>query len=203
MSSGDTIGLATAVVVANIDPMDQGRVSVQFAGRSNAMWSPVAVPTGAAAASIPIGSRVLVGFENGDGDHPFVLGTVQAAAGVAAALPATSGLTTASGLSVVLDDGAQTLTLATPAGLAVTLSDVVGAIRIADASGNLVVFDHGGVAVTSAGTVTVTAATVHVATRALQVDTATAIFSDVVQCDTLIANSVVASSYTPGAGNVQ
>jgi hypothetical protein len=27
-------------------------------------------------------------------------------------------------------------------------------------------------------------------------------FSGVVQCDTLIANSVVASRYTPGAGNV-
>ena len=27
-------------------------------------------------------------------------------------------------------------------------------------------------------------------------------FSGVVQCDTLIANSVVSASYTPGAGNV-
>jgi hypothetical protein len=27
-------------------------------------------------------------------------------------------------------------------------------------------------------------------------------FSGVVQCDTLVTNSVVASSYTPGAGNI-
>jgi hypothetical protein len=27
-------------------------------------------------------------------------------------------------------------------------------------------------------------------------------FSGVVQCDTLIANSVVSTSYTPGAGNI-
>jgi hypothetical protein len=27
-------------------------------------------------------------------------------------------------------------------------------------------------------------------------------FSGVVQCDTLIANSVAAASYTPGAGNI-
>jgi uncharacterized protein involved in type VI secretion and phage assembly len=34
------------------------------------------------------------------------------------------------------------------------------------------------------------------------VDAASADFSGVVRCETLIANSVVASSYTPGAGNV-
>jgi uncharacterized protein involved in type VI secretion and phage assembly len=34
------------------------------------------------------------------------------------------------------------------------------------------------------------------------VDAASADFSGIVRCETLIANSVVASSYTPGAGNV-
>jgi hypothetical protein len=37
----------------------------------------------------------------------------------------------------------------------------------------------------------------------MQVDAGMARFSGVVQCDTLIANSVVSSSYTPGAGNLQ
>jgi len=36
----------------------------------------------------------------------------------------------------------------------------------------------------------------------LEVDAGMSKFSGVVQCDTLIATSVVASSYTPGAGNV-
>jgi hypothetical protein len=36
----------------------------------------------------------------------------------------------------------------------------------------------------------------------LKVNAGVAQFSGVVQADTLIANSVVASSYTPGAGNV-
>ena len=40
-------------------------------------------------------------------------------------------------------------------------------------------------------------------TRAsFRVNAATANFTGVVRCDTLIANSVVASSYTPGAGNL-
>jgi hypothetical protein len=36
----------------------------------------------------------------------------------------------------------------------------------------------------------------------VEVDGAMAKFNGVVECDTLIANSVVAASYTPGAGNV-
>ena len=34
------------------------------------------------------------------------------------------------------------------------------------------------------------------------VDAGMAKFSGVVECDTLVANSVVAASYTPGAGNI-
>jgi hypothetical protein len=34
------------------------------------------------------------------------------------------------------------------------------------------------------------------------VNAGSADFSGVVRCDTLVANSVVASSYTPGQGNV-
>ena len=36
----------------------------------------------------------------------------------------------------------------------------------------------------------------------VQVSAGMAKFDGVVQCDTLVATSVVASSYTPGAGNV-
>jgi len=43
---------------------------------------------------------------------------------------------------------------------------------------------------------------VEVVAPSVNVDSAMARFSGVVQCDTLIANSVVGSSYTPGAGNV-
>ena len=200
MSSGDTVGLVTATIIDTIDPTNQGRVSVQLAGRSDSVWSDV---VGAAAASISVGSRVLLGFADDDSDHPFVLGTLQAVPDAAATLPMSNGLTTASGLSVALDDLAQTMTLATPAGLAVTLSDAAGAIRIADAIGTLVVFDSNGISVTSAGTATVSAATVQVTASAVEVDAATATFSGVIRCDTLIANSVVGSAYTPGAGNIQ
>ncbi len=36
----------------------------------------------------------------------------------------------------------------------------------------------------------------------VKVDAAMSTFSGVVKCDTLISNSVVSASYTPGAGNI-
>ena len=49
--------------------------------------------------------------------------------------------------------------------------------------------------ITSTGTVTVSAPMVRVEAGSAEV-------SGVLKCDTLIANSVVASSYTPGSGNI-
>ena len=42
----------------------------------------------------------------------------------------------------------------------------------------------------------------HVHAAFVTVDAGMSRFSGVVQCDTLITNSVVSSSYTPGAGNI-
>ena len=47
------------------------------------------------------------------------------------------------------------------------------------------------------------AAAVEINAGMVEVDAGMSRFRGVVQCDTLIANSVVASSYTPGVGNVQ
>jgi hypothetical protein len=49
---------------------------------------------------------------------------------------------------------------------------------------------------------TVNAATVEVSAGMVTVNAGMSKFSGVVQCDTLISNSVVSASYTPGAGNV-
>jgi len=48
----------------------------------------------------------------------------------------------------------------------------------------------------------VSAAQVNVSAGMVQVDAGMSQFSGVVKCDTLIATSVVSTSYTPGAGNV-
>lgn len=83
---------------------------------------------------------------------------------------------TAGGHKVVLDDNSHTVTITHSGGCSVTLTDT-------------------GVVVAANAQVTVTAPTV-------TVDSPMSKFNGVVQCDTLISQSVVSASYTPGAGNI-
>ena len=52
------------------------------------------------------------------------------------------------------------------------------------------------------GAVEVAASQVHISAGMLTVDAGMSKFSGVVKCDTLITNTVVAATYTPGAGNL-
>ena len=56
--------------------------------------------------------------------------------------------------------------------------------------------------VRTGATVAVNAGKVEVTAGSVAVKTGTATFSGVVQCNTLVTNSVVSSAYTPGVGNV-
>jgi hypothetical protein len=71
-----------------------------------------------------------------------------------------------------------------------------------EAQGSRIRIDASGIKIESAAKVEVAASAMEVSAGTLTVNAGMSKFSGVVQCDTLIANSVVASSYTPGAGNV-
>ena len=62
--------------------------------------------------------------------------------------------------------------------------------------------DTQGVSVQAASKVKVSASQVEVSAGMVKVDAGMSKFSGVVKCDTLIATTVVGSTYTPGAGNV-
>jgi hypothetical protein len=85
-------------------------------------------------------------------------------------------ITTAGGHRVVLDDNGRTVTITHSGGCSVTLTD-----------SDVVVQANAQVKVTA---------------PMVTVDSPMSKFSGVVKCDTLIAQSVVSSSYTPGAGNI-
>jgi phage baseplate assembly protein gpV len=85
-------------------------------------------------------------------------------------------ITTAGGHKVVLDDNAHTITITHSGGCSVKLTDT-----------DVVVMANAQVRVTA---------------PMITVDAAMSKFSGVVKCDTLIAQSVVSASYTPGAGNI-
>lgn len=59
-----------------------------------------------------------------------------------------------------------------------------------------------GITISTSAKVTIQAANVDSSASMVKVDAGMSKFSGVVQCDTLISNAVVSSSYTPGAGNL-
>ena len=107
-------------------------------------------------------------------------------------------------ITITLDDqqGQETLTLETPGGQILTLKDGPGTVTCEDSNGNSVAMEPAGVTVKAASKVKVEAATVEVTAGMVTVDTAMAKFSGIVKCETLIATSVISTSYTPGAGNI-
>ena len=91
--------------------------------------------------------------------------------------------------------------LRTRGGLEIVLDDKAGAVTISG-QGSRIRIDASGITIQSAAKLEIDAATVKLNAGMLEVDAGMSKFSGVVQCDTLIATSVVATSYTPGAGNV-
>ena len=76
-------------------------------------------------------------------------------------------------------------------------------VELADDNGNRLRFTTAGIEITATATLRIDAATIRMSSGMGQADAGMWKFSGVVQSDTLVTNSVVASSYTPGAGNIQ
>jgi hypothetical protein len=108
------------------------------------------------------------------------------------------------GLKVTLDDqaGQESLSIETPGGQSIILKDGPGSIILTDSNGNTITLESSGISVVSSAKVSINASVIEINAGMLTVNAGMSKFSGVVQCDTLIANSVVGASYTPGAGNI-
>ena len=85
-----------------------------------------------------------------------------------------------------------------------TLKDLVNALQgqLTTMTSAIQVDNAGNMTIGQAGTVTLQGNIVNINASSIDAQAATSKFSGVVQSDTLITNSVVSSSYTPGAGNI-
>jgi hypothetical protein len=98
--------------------------------------------------------------------------------------------------------GHEQLIIETAAGQRVTLKDGAASVLIEDANGNQIHLENGKVTVSSLARLVLQAPILEINGSAVEVNAATLRCSGVMQADTVIANTVVAASYTPGAGNV-
>jgi uncharacterized protein involved in type VI secretion and phage assembly len=155
--------------------------------------------------------EVLVAFYGGDSSRPVVIGALWNGSDAAPeSMDANNNIrsiTSRADHRLTFDDtdGQAKVVLKTAGGHKLTLDD---------AAGGTVTLEHSNgakIKIDTAGTIEITAnAQVKVqAPAGMQIDAAMVTvnaamskFSGVVKCDTLITNSVVSSSYTPGAGNV-
>jgi uncharacterized protein involved in type VI secretion and phage assembly len=204
-------GVYTASVLDNRDREDLARVFVRLPGVADAgIWARVATMMAGrnrGTMFVPdVGDEVLVAFEGGDMRHPYVIGALwngKDKPPMSSADAATTRMIRSrSGVTFRIDDKTTGLVIETPGGQRITLDDSPGSVRIEDANGNSVTLATSGITINASAKVTVNASTVDVSAGMITVNAGMSKFSGVVQCDTIIANSVVGSSYTPGAGNI-
>lgn len=82
------------------------------------------------------------------------------------------------------------------------LTGGAGGVQIKDSVGNGLTMGSFGIDLQGTTKINMSASTVKFTCGTLTVDSAMSRFSGVVKSDTVITNTVVASTYTPGAGNI-
>ena len=83
-----------------------------------------------------------------------------------------------------------------------SLDEAPGSTTLVDSSGNTVTLETSGITVTSPTLVRINALALEVSASMVTFNVAVSKFTGLVQAETLICNSVVSASYTPGAGNI-
>ncbi|HSL55540.1 MAG TPA: phage baseplate assembly protein V [Pyrinomonadaceae bacterium] len=217
---GRWYGAFPALVTDIVDPEGLGRVKIALpwspdtAGARYETWARLATfmaGNNRGSWFIPdVDDEVLIVFEGGDPRRPYVIGSLWNGKDTPPESMDGAGknfkkvLRSRNGVKLTMDDtdGREQFILETPGAQKLTLKDGPGAVEIVDSNGNSIKLEPSGITITAAAKVTINASQVAVSAGMVTVDAAMSKFSGVVQCDTMISNSVISASYTPGAGNI-
>ena len=217
---GRWYGAFPALVTDIVDPEGLGRVKIALpwspdtAGARYETWARLATfmaGNNRGSWFIPdVDDEVLIVFEGGDPRRPYVIGSLWNGKDSPPESMDGAGknfkkvLRSRNGVKLTMDDsdGREQFILETPGGQKLTLKDGPGAVEIVDSNGNSIKMEASGITITASAKVTINASQVAVSAGMVTVDAAMSKFSGVVQCDTMISNSVISASYTPGAGNI-
>ncbi len=205
---GHLHSMQLARVTENVDPDNRGRIKVRLQSSPMEMWASVVAPSAGAgygASFIPkVDELVVVAFINQD--TALVLGSIWSGS---ESRPEDADpqeehyvIRTPSETVLDFDDSEPKVELRTRSGYRISITEGGGGEVKIERGGQSVTMTASEITVESAGPVNINAATVNVSASMVQVDAAMSRFSGIVQCDTIIATSVVGTSYTPGAGNI-
>lgn len=213
----DQAQLAEVVSVNDPDGLNRVEVSLYTTTgpdrQQGTLWARVATPFAGGdrgAFFIPdVGDEVLVTFVNGDPRYPVVIGSLwngrdaapETLGGSGEEVDRWSFVGKAGTRIAIVEQSQPTIHLETPGGVTAKLTDQGGKMTI-EASGATVTIDASGVTIDTPANVSISGAMMEVSAGMVTVDAGLSSFSGVLQCDTLLATTVVASTYTPGAGNV-
>ncbi len=209
--SGHSLGslhdLHLGQVLDNQDPESRGRIQVRLHATGLEVWASVLVPSAGNGYGISWLPRqdeqVVLAFISPD--MPMVLGAVWSGSSSAPIdadrVEQRYFLQTPQGIKIMFDDEGPKVKIETPSGYFLTLDDSTQSVTVKRDS-EKIEMAASGITISSAANVKVEASQVEVNASMVQVNAGMSRFSGVVQCDTLITNSVVAASYTPGAGNI-
>lgn len=185
------IGKYRGRVENNVDPQQRARLQISSPtalGAGVLAWADACLPyaqPGVGLLSIPpVGAEVWVEFEGGDPASPVWSGFVWSAPLPPTADPGDVVIATDGGPRILLSSADRSVSVIHPNGASIELS----------ASGDITIRSTGSIGL-SASSITLEGNTV-----SLSADLVRA--SAVMQCQTLIADSVVSASYTPGTGNI-
>lgn len=209
--------LHLAEVLDTHDPEQLHRVRVRLLNRpekpAQEAWARVAMPYASHQAGWvfrpEIGDEVVVAFDRAEASEPIILGSLYNGRHLAPGpqgdkeAQAHKGIHTRSGHEISIRDHPEGgITLQTGQGHRVTLNDGDHAIHLSIEGGSSIEVGASGVAIRSPGTVTIDAATIKLNAASIEASTGMFKVSGVLQSGSLITDTVVANTYTPGAGNI-
>lgn len=198
-------------VVENEDPQGRGRVEVEIDDGADTVlvWAQVLVGSAGNGYGVQFlpesGERVLVVFPKGRTNEAVVLGSLFTGA---TALPeaevANKVIKTKEGHAIRMNDqgSSEGIQIESAAGHRIVIDDDKGEIEIAHSGGSKVTVSSTNVQVEASGTVEVSASRLEVNAASVDLNAATVSCSGILNAPNVIATTVIASTYTNGAGNI-
>ncbi len=205
---GNLQSLQLAQVIDNADPDNRGRIKVRLQASPLEVWASVVAPSAGQGYGISFIPRldeiVVLAFITQD--LPLVLGSIWAGSG---SVPEDVDpqqdhyvIRTPNGTVLEFDDGdGPKVEMRTRSGYRISINESDNEIKV-ELGAQSITLSSSEISLRSSGALNIDAATVNVSAGMVQVDAGMSRFSGVVQADTIIATSVVGTTYTPGAGNI-